>query len=87
MAAAAATAAQPGLAAIVAWASAALSAALTVFLLCAIPTLVVWMVAILLAGEGDEEYKRKREGKRARFRSPTRPQVMPFSSTSTTSTP
>ena len=37
----AAAAAQPGLAAIVAWASAALSAALTVFLLCAIPTLVV----------------------------------------------
>jgi len=39
--AAASSAAQPGLAAIVAWASAALSAALTVFLLCAIPTLVV----------------------------------------------
>jgi len=38
---AAAAASQPGLAAIVAWASAALSAALTVFLLCAIPTLVV----------------------------------------------
>jgi len=38
---AAVSASQPGLAVVVAWASAALSAALTVFLLCAIPTLVV----------------------------------------------